>query len=212
MATLPAATLQRAAELGVSTIYEAHGRTGLLNLPLTPLLSGRRVAGPARTAACGQGDNRAVHEVMAHVEPGDVLVLAMPEEAPIALVGDLLITQAQRQGAVAVVLNGASRDVAELRAMGLPIWTRFVRSAGATKDIRGAVNVPVGLGGTTVSPGDLVVLDDDGVMAVPHAEIDDALASASQREEREAGLRERFLAGEISYDTHGMREQDEGRG
>lgn len=204
------AVVERAVELGVSTIYEAHGRTGLLNLPLTPVVPGSRVAGPARTAACGQGDNRAVHEVMAHVRPGDVLVLVMPEDEPIALVGDLLMTQAQRQGAVGVVLNGSARDVDELRSMGLPVWARHIRSAGATKEIRGAVNVPVEIGGTRVHPGDLVVLDTDGGVAVPRDEVDEALEQAAAREHREAALRERFLAGELSYDTHGMREADGG--
>ncbi|MEU6719150.1 hypothetical protein ABZ897_47460 [Nonomuraea sp. NPDC046802] len=157
------------AEAGVATVYEARGRRGLVDESFEPLLPGRAIAGPARTALCGQDDNRAVHEVMAHVRPGDVLVLTMPEPRPVALLGDLLATQALARGAAAVLVDAAVRDVADLRELGLPVWTRWRRVKGADKNVRGAVNVPVTVGGATIDPGDLVVLDDDRATgAAPH--------------------------------------------
>jgi 4-hydroxy-4-methyl-2-oxoglutarate aldolase len=197
------------AEAGVATVYEAYGRRGLLDVDLFPLTGGRRVAGPARIALCGQNDNRAVHEVMAHLQPGEILVLTMPEAAPVALFGDLLATQAQTAGAAGVLVNAAVRDSADLATLAMPVWTRWRRATGATKNSRGSVNVPVTIGGTEIEPGDVLVLDDDGATAVKSSEVDSALVAVRERIAKEDGLRKRWAAGELSYDAYGMRAEDE---
>lgn len=198
------------AKAGVATVYEAYGRRGLLDVDLSPLTQGRSVAGPARIAMCGQGDNRAVHEVMAHVEPGEILVLTMPVAAPVALFGDLLATQAVSAGAAGVLVNAAVRDSADLAELVMPVWTRWRRSTGATKKIRGQVNVPVTIGGTRIAPGDVLVLDDDGATAVAASDVDAALVAVRERIAKEDGLRTRWAAGERSYDAYGMRAEDGG--
>ena len=119
------------ARLGVATVYEAAGREGLVDLDLHRIVPGSRAAGPARPVRCGQGDNLMVHAAMAHAQPGDVLVLTMPEPAPVALVGDLLATQAKARGVAALLVDGAVRDVEELAELGLPIWARWIRVRGA---------------------------------------------------------------------------------
>lgn len=205
-------TLNHAAELarlGVATLYEAAGRTGLIDLPLTQVIPGSRVAGPARIAACGQDDNRTVHAVMAALTPGDVLVLTMPDPTPVALLGELLAIQAKTQGAAGVLVGGAIRDLEELRALGLPVWARWVRVAGATKAHRGAVDVPVTLGGTTIHPGDQVVLDADGAVVVPAGRVQEVLAAAHARLDKEDAMRAKLSAGALSYDIYGMRAEDE---
>jgi 4-hydroxy-4-methyl-2-oxoglutarate aldolase len=196
------------AEAGVATVYEAYGRRGLLDVDLFPLTEGRRVAGPARIALCGQNDNRAVHEVMAHLQPGEILVLTMPEAAPVALFGDLLATQAQTAGAAGVLVNAAVRDSADLAKLAMPVWTRWRRATGATKNSRGSVNVPVTIGGTEIEPGDVLVLDDDGATAITASEVDSALVAVRERIAKEDGLRKRWAAGELSYDAYGMRTED----
>lgn len=197
------------AEAGVATVYEAYGRRGLLDVDLLPLTPGRSVAGPARIALCGQGDNRAVHEVMAHVQPGEIVVLTMPEAAPVALFGDLLATQALTAGAAGVLVNAAVRDSADLAKLAMPIWTRWRRSTGATKNSRGSVNVPVTIGGTEIAPGDVLVLDDDGATAVVKSDVDSTVVAVRERLTKEDGLRKRWAAGELSYDAYGMRAEDE---
>lgn len=197
------------ARAGVATVYEAYGRRGLLDVDLFPVAPGRSVAGPARIALCGQGDNRAVHEVMAHVQPGEVLVLTMPVAAPVALFGDLLATQAHAAGAAGVLVNAAVRDSADLATMELPVWTRWRRCTGATKNSRGSVNVPVTIGGTEIAPGDVLVLDDDGATAIAGSDVDTAVAAVRERLAKEDGLRKRWAAGELSYDAYGMRAEDE---
>jgi 4-hydroxy-4-methyl-2-oxoglutarate aldolase len=112
--------LNRLSELGVATIYEASGREGLLDLPLIQLLPGSRVAGPARTVLCGQDDNLMVHAAIEHILPGEVLILTMPEPAPVALVGELLATQAKVRGAAAILVDAAIRDVEELESLDCP--------------------------------------------------------------------------------------------
>lgn len=197
------------ADAGVATVYEAYGRRGLLDLELLPLAPGRRAGGPARIALCGQDDNRAVHEAMAHLLPGEVLIATMPRAEPVALVGDLLATQAMARGAAALLVNAAVRDSTELAGSGLPVWARWRRARGATKDRRGRLDVPVDIGGTVIAPGDLVVLDDDGAVAVERADVEDVLAATRARIAKEDGLRARWAAGELSYDAYGMRAEDE---
>jgi 4-hydroxy-4-methyl-2-oxoglutarate aldolase len=197
------------AEAGVATVYEAYGRRGLLDVDLTPLAAGGRAAGPARIALCGQNDNRAVHEVMAHLQPGEILVLTMPEAAPVALFGNLLATQAQTAGAAGVLVNAAVRDSADLATLAMPVWTRWRRATGATKNTRGSVNLPVTIGGTEIAPGDVLVLDDDGATAIRTSDVDSALVAVRERIAKEDGLRKRWAAGELSYDAYGMRAEDE---
>jgi 4-hydroxy-4-methyl-2-oxoglutarate aldolase len=193
------------ARLGSATVYEAAGRLGHLDLALVQVVPGTRAAGPARTVLCGQGDNLMVHAAMAAVEPGDVLVLTMPEPQAVALVGDLLATQAKVQGAAAILVDGAVRDVDDLARLGLPIWARFVSIRGATKQDVGTIDGPVTVGGLRVEPGDAVVLDADGCAVVPSERVDEVLELSLAREERERVKREKLRGGALSYDLDDLR-------
>jgi 4-hydroxy-4-methyl-2-oxoglutarate aldolase len=194
------------ARLGVATVYEAGGRTGLIDLDLHQIVPGSRVAGPARTVRCGQDDNLMVHAVMAAAQPGDVLVLTMPEPAPVALVGELLATQARARGVAAILVDAAVRDVEELRALGLPIWARWVRVRGAAKTIPGELQVPIAVGGATIRPGDVIVLDADGAVVVAASRAEAVLEASLAREARETGLRAAFAAGQLSIDAYNLRD------
>ena len=134
----------------------------------------------------------------------------LSEPAPVALVGELLVTQAQKRRVAGILVDGAARDLDELVEIGLPIWTRFVRAQGATKGEVGELDVPVVIGGAEIRPGDLVVMDCDGAMALPCERVDDVLPLALERAERERAMRERYAAGELSYDLNGLRELIEG--
>jgi 4-hydroxy-4-methyl-2-oxoglutarate aldolase len=203
--------LEELARLGVATVHEAQGKTGLVDVPLVQVVSGSRAAGRARTALCANGDNLMVHAAVAHAEPGDVLVLTMPDPAPVALVGDLLATQALDQGVVALLVDGAVRDLEELRELGLPIWARYVRAQGAAKDQVGELDTPVVVGGARIERGDVIVLDADGAVVVEAARVDDVVVAAREREAREAELRPRYAAGERSYDVNDLRSLVEGQ-
>jgi 4-hydroxy-4-methyl-2-oxoglutarate aldolase len=197
--------MQQFAHYGVATVYEAAGRAGLIDIPLFQIIPGSRVAGPARTVQCGQDDNLMVHAVFDQVQPGEVLVLTMPEPAPIALVGELLATQALAHKVAAMLIDAAARDTEELKALGLPIWTRWIRVRGATKTIVGAINQPVVVGGATITPGDVIVLDADGAVVVSADRAAQVLQASQEREAREAVLRGKLQQGQLSYDLHGLR-------
>ena len=195
------------ARLGVATVYEASGREGLIDADLVQVIPGSRAAGPARPISCGQDDNLMVHAAMAAARPGDVLVLTMPEPAPVALIGDLLATQAQHAGVAAILVDAAVRDVEELREMGLPIWARWVRVRGADKDVTGAIDEPVIVGGAEIRAGDVVVLDADGACVVAAERADEVLEASLAREEHERVKRGRLQGGEKSWEIDGLREK-----
>jgi 4-hydroxy-4-methyl-2-oxoglutarate aldolase len=198
------------ARLGAATVYEASGRQGLVDADLIRIVPGSRACGPARTVRCGQDDNLMVHAAMAALEPGEVLVLTMPEPAAVALLGDLLATQAKARGAAAVLVDAAVRDSEQLATMGLPIWARWIRSRGATKDAVGELDVPVRVGGAEIRPGDLVVLDGDGVTVVASERANEVLEASRKREDREADKRAKLAGGALSYDLDGLRAIVEG--
>ena len=198
-------TLDELARLGSATVYEAGGRGGYLDVDLHQIVPASRVAGPARTVRCGQDDNLMVHAVMAAVQPGDVLVLTMPEARAVALVGDLLATQAKTHGAAAILVDASVRDAEELVELGLPIWARWLRVKGATKAIVGELDVPVVIGGAAIRPGDVLVLDGDGVAVVGAERVEEGLAASLEREAKERVKRAKLQGGALSYDLDGLR-------
>jgi 4-hydroxy-4-methyl-2-oxoglutarate aldolase len=197
--------LAELAALGTATVHEAAGRAQVVDVPLTQIVPGSRAAGPARTVRCGQGDNLMVHAAVAEALPGEVLVLTMPEPAPVALVGELIATQAKARGVAAILVDAAVRDVDDLRELGLPIWARHVRVRGAEKGVPGAIGVEVEVGGATIRPGDVIVLDTDGAVVVEHERLEEVLGAARERLERERVKRAQLEAGALSYDLDGLR-------
>jgi len=193
------------AALGSATVYEAAGREGLVDATFHQIIPASRVAGPARTVLCGQDDNLMVHAAIAEAEPGEVLVLTMPEPRPIALIGELLATQARGRGVSAILVDAAVRDVEELREVGVPVWAHWVRVSGADKKVPGTIGEPVAVGGATIRQGDAVVLDTDGVAVVEQERIEEVLAAAQDRASREVEKRAKLEDGALSYDLDNLR-------
>ena len=197
------------ASLGSATVYEAGGRRGYVEADLIQVVPGSRAAGPARTVRCGQDDNLMVHAAMAEVQPGEVLVLTMPEPRPVALIGELLATQAKAHGAAALLVDASVRDLEDLVELGLPIWARWIRVRGATKDAPGVIGEPVIVGGAEIRQGDAVVLDVDGVAVVESERTEEVLEAARERAEKERVKRSKLEGGALSYDLDGLRERVE---
>jgi 4-hydroxy-4-methyl-2-oxoglutarate aldolase len=199
-------SFEELADLGSATVHEAAGRSQVVELDLVQVVPGSRAAGPARTVRCGQDDNLMVHAAVAEAEAGEVLVLTMPEPRPVALVGDLLATQMKGRGVAAVLVDAAVRDVEELRELALPIWAHWIRVSGADKKVSGAIGEPVAVGGATIRQGDVVVLDADGVVVVERERLEEVLAAARARAEREVEKRAKLQAGALSYDLDNLRD------
>ena len=193
------------AEAGVSTVHEADQRRGALAPRLRPIQQGARIAGSAITVSCHPGDNLMIHAAVETCRPGDVLVVTTTSPSTDGMLGELLATSLAAHGVRGVILDAGVRDVAELRAMGFPVWSRAISPQGTVKASPGSVNVPVVCGGQPVHPGDAVVADDDGIVVVPRERAEAVLAAARARIADEAAKRSRFAAGELGVDMYDLR-------
>lgn len=196
------ATLER---LGVSTVHEAQGRTGLMQPYMRPVWRGARVAGSAVTALCHPGDNWMIHVACDVLKKGDILVVACSSENTDGGFGDLLATSLKALGAKGIILDIGCRDSAEISEMKFPVWSRAISAKGTVKATIGSVNVPVVCAGVNVKPGDVVVADDDGVVIVPRLDAAKVAKAGEEREKKEAGSRARLQKGEIGLDIYDMR-------
>jgi 4-hydroxy-4-methyl-2-oxoglutarate aldolase len=162
------------------------------------------VAGPALTVDTKPADNLAVQYAVSTAQPGDVLVVDAKAFLEAGPWGDILTVYAQQVGIAGLVIDGSVRDSRDIVALGFPVFSRGVSIKGTGKHQPGTINQPIACGGVRIEPGDLIVADADGVVAVPGADIDRVHELAAERERKEASFRAALRNGERLIDLMGL--------
>jgi len=195
-------TRARLEALDTTLISDVMGGHGTMAAAIGPVKAGTRMVGPARTAFSPGAVEAAIHAIAA-CQSGEVVVIAGGGTAHASL-GGIMALDAERHGADGCVIDGAIRDTAEIRDSGFPIFARASTPHGAGVDPHGAINGPVAAAGTRIHPGDVLVGDDDGVVVIPRADLDQVIAAAEAKGEKEAAWVAALKAGQNLAEIHGF--------
>jgi 4-hydroxy-4-methyl-2-oxoglutarate aldolase len=189
-------------DLGAATVYEAAGRVGSVHPAIKPLAKGVHVLGPAVTVRCHPRDNLMLHKALQIAQEGDILVAATDGYPDAGYWGGLMATSAMARKLGGLVIDGCVRDSEEIIGMRFPVFCRGTCMRGTTKGVLGSVNLPILFGEVLVSPGDLVLGDDDGIVIIAKADLEKVLAASRKRVENEEQKTAALRAGTSSVELN----------
>ena len=195
------------ADFGVATIYEAQGRSGLLNSRLRPIYPDASIIGPAVTVQVPPGDNWMLHVAVEVCQAGDVLVVAPTSPCEDGYFGELLASSLKSRGVIGLVIDAGCRDTKELKNMQFPVWSRAISARGTVKETLGSVNTPIVCADEVVRPGDIVAADNDGIVIVERTRVEEVIQKCKDRIKREKEIMKQLESGELGLDIYGMRDR-----
>ncbi|WP_395069073.1 RraA family protein [Paraburkholderia silvatlantica] len=203
---IPDALLEAAQSMDTATLHEASGKNGALPHGIKPAVQGFRVCGRALTVHSPGGDNLWIHKALYAARPGDVLVVFAEDQYEYGYWGEIMSFAAQCRDIGGLVIDGCVRDSVQLAQVGFPVFARGLCVRGTAKDkgAKGWINAPIRMGDVTVCPGDLVVGDADGVVAIAQSHLEQVVQSARDRQSKERGILERLGAGESTLSIYNL--------
>ncbi len=187
--------LKAYAELPVANVSDSMQRIFAAGPTLRPMHTSGGLCGSAVTVKVRPGDNLMLHKAINMAVPGDVIVVDGGGDLTNALMGELMLAYAIKRGVVGFVINGAIRDLDAFQKINLPTFAAGVTHRGPYKDGPGEVNVPISLGGMIINPGDIIIGDADGVLAVPLDEAEEILQSTLKKNDIETRQRKAIAEG-----------------
>jgi len=177
---------------------------GFMDPGVRSLLSGHRIAGTAVTVRCFGPDTAIVHYALGKLRPGDVLVIDRAGDMRHAACGGGVAFAAREAGCIGIVIDGMATDIDEIREYGLPVWAHGLSTiTGKRLFLHGEFGTPISCGGVAVSPGDAILADENGVLAMPPSEIKEAAEHALGMQQAEKGTLARVAKGERLPDING---------
>ncbi len=187
---------ERLLKFGAGPVSDALGKSGAMDHEMRPWSANPRMAGPAFTVQVHTADILMVSKALTECPAGSVLVIDGHGELNTALWGGLTTMLALKKGLAGVVVNGAIRDLADIRKSQLPVFAKSIVANAGGAEYAGHLQVPVGCAGVVVNPGDWLVGDEDGVVVIPLARLEEALATAARILEAEKRIAKAIRAGQ----------------
>jgi 4-hydroxy-4-methyl-2-oxoglutarate aldolase len=187
-----------------ATIHEAQGRLGALDSAIKPIDRDMSVCGPAFTVVCAPRDNIMLQVAISYAQPGDVIVVSAGEYTEAGSFGDVLANACLARGIAGLVTDTGVRDTAEIRRLGLPVFSRSISIKGTVKETLAPINEPVTVGGQVIRPGDVIRGDADGVVVIRKEDLEFAIESSQAREEAEAGYIEQYKQGRTPIEVSNL--------
>ncbi len=209
---VPRDLVGRYRELGSATVHEASGGKGALSSRIKPISPDMKVCGPAVTVKVRPGDNLILHKAIYVARAGDVIVADAQGFTEAGPWGEIMAVAAMARGIAGLVIGGSVRDSEAMSALGFPVFSCGLCIKGTEKVSLGLINHPLNLDNITIMPGDLILGDRDGVVAVKREEAQAVLEKSLAREEKETTIKERLRKGESTLDIYGFGDILKGRG
>lgn len=197
IARAPKAMIQAFAEIPTPLISDNMNRMFAGGAGLRPIHREGSMCGPALTVRTRPGDNLMVHKALDMAEKGDVIVVEAGGDVTSAIIGEIMVRIAEKKGVAGIVIDGAVRDAGALARNIIPVYARGVTHRGPYKDGPGEIGVPVAIDGMVIAPGDIVVGDEDGIVAVPQAEAAEILELAKKQVHAEARTMKQIAEGTL---------------